>query len=76
MPVPLPNSDWARSEKKPEWALCLDPADDYFGWKFYECNGRWVSGGELSQTEVEQALKMPALKSFAKNLQTLLERNY
>ncbi len=53
--VDLPNDNWIRSDKQPNWSVCLDPADRFYGWKMYECNGNWVSGQKLTAEECEFA---------------------
>lgn len=54
--IDLPNMNWVRSPVKPDWALCLDPEADFFGWKMYECNGNWVSSEKLTLNEVQTCL--------------------
>jgi len=56
----------------PNWALCLDPEADFFGWKMYECNGKWISGGKLTLREVQSCMErthadlIPHLDKFEK----------
>jgi len=52
----LPNMNWVRSPVMPDWALCLYPEADFFGWKMYELNGKWISGGKLTLNEVQTCL--------------------
>lgn len=73
--IELPNELWIRSTKMPEWAICLDPDDRFFGWKMFEHpDGRWVSGGALSREEVIRAKEKPELVGFIDELDKLLVR--
>jgi hypothetical protein len=54
--VELPNANWIRSEQRPDWSVCLDPENRFYGWKMFECNGNWASSAKLTASEVEYAL--------------------
>lgn len=69
--IELPNDQWVRSTKQPNWALCLEPANRFYGWKMYECNGRWVSGAKLTRDEVDTALTLAELHEHKQKLAAL-----
>jgi hypothetical protein len=71
--IELPNENWVRGQKQPDWSLCLDPANTFYGWKMYECNGNWVSGNRLTGEEVVKAMSMPSLREHWPKFQALLE---
>ena len=74
--VPLPNKNWVRSVKRPNWSICFDPNDNCFGWKMQESEDKthWVEGGPLSLPEIEIALTMPSLADFTSHLRLLRKR--
>lgn len=71
--IELPNSSWLRSTKMPEYALCLDPNDEFFGWKMKEYNNRWVSIEKLSLDEIKSVMKKQGCQSHLKQLKILYE---
>lgn len=71
--VELPNENWIRGTKQPDWAICLDPANRFYGWKMYERNGNWVSGARLTGEDVVKAMSMPALREHWPKFQALLD---
>lgn len=64
----LPNEQWLRSPKMPEYAICFDPADPFFLWKMVEneAYGTWTSVAALTPEEmVELVAKVdPVLEPF------------
>jgi hypothetical protein len=70
--IDLPNENWIRATKRPDWALCLDSNNSFYGWKMYEMNGYWVSGARLTAEEIVKAMGMPALAAHWSKLQALL----
>lgn len=72
--IDLPNDNWIRSEMRPEWSVCLDPANSFCGWKMYECNGKWVSGQKLTEDECEYALNCGPLREHWPKFQALIDR--
>ncbi len=68
--VELPNSDWIRSPKMPNYAVCLDRNNRFFGWKMTECNGNWTSVGKLTP---EELVKAGRSHDFAAHLEQLSE---
>lgn len=69
----LPNENWIRAHKQPNWSLCLDPANRFYGWKMYEGGGNWVSGARITDEEVEKAISMPSLLEHRPKFQALLD---
>lgn len=70
--IELPNKNWLRSTKKPEYALCLDTDDSFFGWKMVEdnCCG-WVSVSRLTIDEVGKAINKIDCQSHIEQLKIL-----
>lgn len=62
--IDLPNSKWVRSPKMPEYAVCMDPQDRFFGWKMMENPDgvHWTSVGKMS---LEEAIKAEGVDEFA-----------
>lgn len=67
----LPNDKWIRSYKPPGWAICLDPADRFYGWKMYECNDEWVSGDKITIDEIDTVLTRESLRDHWPKLKAL-----
>lgn len=68
----LPNANWLRSPKKPEYAVCLDLEDECFGWIMLETQTGWESVRKLTLDEVEQAmLEKPDFSGHIPQLRTL-----
>lgn len=59
------NSYWVCNPSRPGWALCLDPADQHFGWKMREdpAHGEWVPVVKAAAHEVRRALCMEKCRS-------------
>ena len=74
--VELPNSRWVRSPKKPEWSICLDMVDDFFGWLFCEVNGKWVSKYKMTVEDINYSLenidRVEQFKPFVEEFKILL----
>lgn len=60
--IDLPNDQWIRSHTMMDWALCMDPQDRFYGWKCRAINGRWVSQGELTAEDIENAIGKVSLR--------------
>lgn len=71
--VELPNDKWIRATQQPNWSVCLDPESRYYGWKLYECNGNWVTGGKVSEDDCQYALALGPLREHWPKFQALLE---
>lgn len=74
--IDLPNDNWVRSPKQPNWALCLDPAAKCFGWKMYEnvAYQQWATGTPLTPAEVDKALLNNTLQKHWPQLKQLRDR--
>lgn len=71
----LPNEHWVRGTRRPDWSICLDPANPFYGWKMYACNGHWVSGTRLTMAEAMRMANItdlldhwPALDALIRHL--------
>lgn len=73
--VEIPNDNWIRSIKKPEYAVCLDPDSIFFGWKMLEDNEckEWIVSGRLDRCEIIKAMCREDFKNHLKQLTLLLE---
>lgn len=73
--VPLPNANWIRSEKMPEYAINLDPESRFFGWKMREHAGsQWVSVLPMRIADVCKCFKYAAFANHHDRLADLLEK--
>ncbi len=72
--VALPNNKWIRSPKKPEYAVCLDKQNKFYGWKTIESitYDDWRGIARLTREELIKATKKPAFKDHLIELNDLL----
>lgn len=60
--VALPSVGWYRSERMPEFALCLDKNSRHFGWLMQEgWNDNWVSLRPLTRADLLKLQEQPNL---------------
>jgi hypothetical protein len=57
----LPNDQWLRSPKKPEFSICLDQERQFFGWVMQSINGQWVSIRKLTHYDCQVIYHQPDL---------------
>ena len=72
--VELPNKDWIRSTKRPEYSICLDVDSSFFGWKLFENSffKNWEPVKSLTQDEIIVMKEMPSFNQHINHLNKLL----
>ena len=74
--VELPNDQWLRSPRLPEYAICLDPSNRFYGWMMVEneAHKTWSSVSRLSVIDVERVTLSPDCRSHLPQLNRLLAK--
>lgn len=67
----LPNDLWLRGNKLPNYAICLDPANRFFGWQMVEHpDGQWMSVKALT---MDETATLKGLAAAAAHIAQILE---
>lgn len=74
----LPSPFWLRADTMPDWALCFDDTNRFYGWVMQSVNNRWVSARKLTPEDLaflkEEASAEPFLLAILQLEEKLKEK--